>query len=71
MKKIFNWVLAATFICGASVLTSCKEAHAQEDNPVQKVTSEELIRTSQSWDGVELPDYFLTSSMIHPCSLQP
>ena len=57
MKKIMNWVLAATLICGASVLTACKESHAQQDNPVQKVTSEELIRTSQSWDGVELPDY--------------
>jgi quercetin dioxygenase-like cupin family protein len=29
----------------------------QEDNPVQQVQSTELIRTSQSWDGVELPDY--------------
>ena len=29
----------------------------KEDNPVQQVRSTELIRTSQSWDGVELPDY--------------
>ena len=58
MKKILNWVMAATLVCGAIVLTACKETHAQEDNPVQQVTSEELIRTSQSWDGVELPDYF-------------
>ncbi len=62
MKKIMNWVLVATLICGASVMSSCKEAKANEDNPAQdvtsdKVTSEELIRTSQSWDGVELPDY--------------
>ena len=62
MKKIMNWVLAATLVCGASVMSSCKEAKANEDNPAQnatseKVTSEELIRTSQSWDGVELPDY--------------
>ena len=57
MKKIFNWVIAATLVCGASVLTSCREAHAQDETPVQQVTSEELIRTSQSWDGVELPDY--------------
>ena len=57
MKKIMNWVLAATLVCGATVLTGCKEAKAQEDNPAQQVTSEELIRTSQSWDGVELPDY--------------
>lgn len=37
--------------------TSCKEAKAQEDDNAQKVVSTELIRTSQSWDGVELPDY--------------
>ena len=55
-----HWVLAATLVCGASVLNSCKEAHAKEDNPAPapKVVSTELIRTSQSWDGVELPDYF-------------
>ena len=58
MKKMIQWVLAATLVCGASVLNSCKDAHAQEDNPVAKVVSTELIRTSQSWDGVELPDYF-------------
>ena len=57
-----NWVLVATLVCGASLMSSCKEAKANEDNPAQevtsdKVTSEELIRTSQSWDGVELPDY--------------
>ena len=59
MKKILNMVLAATLLCGASVLTSCKEARAQEDNPVQKVESTELIRTDKSWDGVELPDYLV------------
>ena len=57
MKKILNWVLTVTLVCGASLITSCKEAKANEDNPAQKVTSEELIRTSQSWDGVDLPDY--------------
>ena len=39
-------------------LTSCHKAKAQEDSPAPKVVSTELIRTSQSWDGVELPDYF-------------
>ena len=33
MRKIMSWMLAAIFICGASVLNSCKDAHAQEDNP--------------------------------------
>jgi len=58
MKKMIQWVFVAILVCGASVLNSCKDAHAQEDNPVAKVVSTELIRTSQSWDGVELPDYF-------------
>ena len=35
--------------------TGCKEANA--DNPAAKVETTELIRTSQSWDGAELPDY--------------
>ena len=57
--KAKQWMLAATLVCGASVLNSCKDAHAQEDNPAPQVVSTELIRTSQSWDGVELPDYFV------------
>ena len=62
VKKMKSWVMAATLVCGLAAVgygfSSCEKANAQEDNPVQKVTSEELIRTSQSWDGVELPDYF-------------
>lgn len=64
MKKYMQWMMAAILLCGASVMTSCKEAKAQDDAPAQeetaakKVESTELIRTSQSWDGVELPDYF-------------
>ena len=65
MKKLMQWVLAATLICGTGVFTSCKKA--QTDSPATaekaepkveaKVEASELIRTSQSWDGVELPDY--------------
>nr|MCR4603200.1 cupin domain-containing protein [Prevotella sp.] len=60
MKNKYLWVIAAILvICGATTvslsLSSCEQAYAQEDNPVPQVTSEELIRTSQSWDGVELP----------------
>lgn len=51
------WVLAATLVCGAFSLTSCKEAASVKDNVPQQVQSTELFRTSQSWDGVELPDY--------------
>ena len=54
MKKM-QWMLAAILICGTTALLSaCKENQGQE---VKEVKSEELIRTSQSWDGVELPDY--------------
>ena len=56
MKK--NWILAVVAmlaICGIIVIVS--NSKTQEDNGVQQVKSEELIRTSQSWDGVELPDY--------------
>ena len=57
MKKMIKWVFAATLVCGSSVLTSCKTAKAVSST-AQKVEATELIRTSQSWDGVELPDYF-------------
>ena len=61
-KKSFNWLMAAILICGLTItsvsLSSCEKANAQEDNPAPQVVSTELIRTSQSWDGVELPDYF-------------
>ena len=69
MKQRFIWVLAATLtLSGTTVfMTGCKKATVQEANvqettvqeetTAQAVKSEELIRTSQSWDGVELPDY--------------
>ena len=58
---MIQWVLTATLICGTTTvglsLTSCKESRTQVEIAGQGVKSEELIRTSQSWDGVELPDY--------------
>ena len=53
---MMNWVLVATrpmvltmVFCGATLgLTACKEAKAQEDNPVQQVTSEELIPSQRT-----------------------
>ena len=33
------------------------QSQGRNDNPTQEVQTTELIRTSQSWDGVELPDY--------------
>ena len=54
-----QWVLAATLVCGASVLTSCKTSSTASTDKAGAVKVEHtvLIRTSQSWDGVELPDY--------------
>ena len=61
MKKTTFWLVSATLVFGVAAvcysLTSYKEAHAQEEAPEEQVVSTELIRTSQSWDGVELPDY--------------
>ena len=62
MNKTKKWMLTAILtICGTVTVcfaqTSCQKASAS-DNPVHKVETTELIRTSQSWDGVELPDYF-------------
>lgn len=57
MKKMMNWVLAATLVCGFQVFTSCQNAQEREDNPSAQVQKTELFRTSQSWDGAELPDY--------------
>ncbi len=58
MKKMINWMLAAILTCGTmTFMTGCKTTKALSDNTAQEVKSEELIRTSQSWDGVELPDY--------------
>ena len=49
-------------LCGATVvsfgLTACNNAHTDNEEATAQVESVELIRTSQSWDGVELPDYF-------------
>lgn len=59
MKKTRLWILAAIITLGCiSVLTSCNDANADNDSDkLPQVKSTELIRTSQSWDGVDLPDY--------------
>ena len=62
MKKSMNWLMSAALVCSASLLMSCKNAQVKDETPAEepaaKVVSTELIRTSQSWDGVELPAYF-------------
>lgn len=55
MNKLTKMALLAAIICSISLLSSCTEANSE--NPKQEVVSTELLRTSQSWDGAELPDY--------------
>ena len=57
MKRVTLFFMAATLICGSALLTSCKNGKANNTEQPQQVVSTELIRTAQSWDGVELPDY--------------
>jgi len=58
-NKKFYWVFADILIVCivVTLVTVCRKVNTQEDNPAQQVQSTELIRTTQSWDGVELPDY--------------
>lgn len=61
MKKIVFLMVAVL-----AMFTACKNSAPQEEATApqeeaaapQEVEKTELIRTSQSWDGVELPDYF-------------
>jgi len=55
-----RWMpLAALCICGTMALTTAcgRRTDTREDVSSQSVQNTELIRTSQSWDGAELPDY--------------
>ncbi len=68
MKKMMQWAMIA-LVCGSVIMiTSCKKGNSLSccqqttelvaEDTVKEVSSTELIRTNQSWDGVELPDYF-------------
>ena len=56
IKLLTMFALPTLLGMASFTFTGCKDANA--DNPAAKVETTELIRTSQSWDGVELPDYF-------------
>ena len=52
-----TWMaVAILLLCTSIVLSSCAGGQKKEDGPAQVETAE-LLRTSQSWDGAELPDY--------------
>lgn len=52
MNKIANWIVRCFVFCVISLICSCKN-----DCFDAEVRSVELLRTSQSWNDVELPDY--------------
>lgn len=62
MKKLFTVLAATLTLCGTLMtMTACskeKKNTIQNDTP-QEVVSTELVRTSRSWDGAELPDYLV------------
>lgn len=55
MNRYIRIVFAAATILVANLLTACSEASSE--NLAPKVESVELLRTSQSWNGDDLPDY--------------
>ena len=55
MNRFTKGMLAVAVLFGITVLSSCNKS--QNTHPVTEVVSTELLRTSQSWNGVELPDY--------------
>ena len=54
MAKLTKWILPTIILCCMGVLYSCNGNGCDLD---AEVKSTELLRTSQSWNGIELPDY--------------
>ena len=52
MKKIMQWVFAATLVCGASVITSCSSSDTSHINPIDDL-SEKIVG---KWMVSELDD---------------
>ena len=55
MKSLAKWTIAVTILCGLGGLYSCNNAN--NNDAVAETVSTELLRTDQSWNGVQLPDY--------------
>ncbi len=53
-SSLLRILAASALLAGLAACTTCPKGAAPA--PVA-VSTEELIRTSQSWDGAELPDY--------------
>lgn len=59
MKTINKWVAVAAILCSIGALQSCNNATptTNGDEAITETVSTELLRTDQSWNGVDLPDY--------------
>ena len=55
MNKIKQLILAAAITSSAAFFTSCGQA--DKGSAATEVQTTELLRTSQSWNEMELPDY--------------
>ena len=55
MKTMTKWAALAAILCGMNILYSCQQT--KHEHPVTEVVSTELLRTTQSWNGADLPDY--------------
>ena len=55
MNRYLRLVFIASILFCGNLLTACTKANSE--NPAPKVESVELLRTSQSWNGEDLPDY--------------
>ena len=51
MKTISKWIAIMAILCSANAV------NAADNNPSTGVESIELLRTTKSWNGEELPDY--------------
>ena len=51
MKTISKWLAIVAIICSANI------AKAIDGNSATEITKTELLRTSKSWNGEDLPDY--------------
>ena len=55
MNKTIKYFVAALLLCGTNIFTSCNKI--ENTNSITQMVRTELLRTTQSWNGEELPDY--------------
>ena len=55
MKITIKYIVAALLLCSNIVFTACNKS--KNSNSLTQMVRTELLRTTQSWNGEELPDY--------------